>query len=422
MKDDRKLLAGLDLTDDMTQLSCYDEKKGEPVAVGRQWDGEREYECPTVLAWNREKREWFYGLQAAREAEDGHAVLMDHFIRAIQSGEEYQRYGMVFTGEELLFRFLVKVLNCLKEYYPDERLRRLVISIPERNEHLVRTLQNVMERLGIAQERYTIQPHKQSYIYYALSQKKELWMNNVGLFEFGRDGLFYSQLTLDKRTIPYIAGVQRKDLRAVMNWSMLQTEEKRSLEVLFLNLARKQLHRQMVTTIYICGEGFEQPWAENALRQLCSGRRIFRGRNLFTRGACYAAKALSEKGRFEDYIFLDEEMAGSTISMQVYSDAKMQDIIVAQAGTPWREIDTSLDIIPDGEEEIRIVTQNILRRETKEHLLSLEGFPNRPNKMTRFTVRFRFADANTCIVTLKDNGFGEFCPSSNRIWERYISV
>ena len=42
--------------------------------------------------------------------------------------------------------------------------------------------------------------------------------------------------------------------------------------------------------------------------------------------------------------------------------------------------------------------------------------------MTRFTLRLRFADASHCIVTLKDDGFGEFCPSSNRIWERYLSL
>ena len=96
--------------------------------------------------------------------------------------------------------------------------------------------------------------------------------------------------------------------------------------------------------------------------------------------------------------------------------------MLARAGTLWSDIDASIDIIPDNEDEIQITDRNILSRETRAHILSLSGFAARENKMTRFTVRIRFADRNTCIVTLKDNGFGEFSPSTNRIWERYIKL
>ena len=100
----------------------------------------------------------------------------------------------------------------------------------------------------------------------------------------------------------------------------------------------------------------------------------------------------------------------------------MQDVLLAKAGTFWDEIDTSIDVIPDQEMEIQMITQDVLRHETTTHMLSLSGFTERKNKMTRFTIRIRFADTETCIVTLKDNGFGEFYPSSNRIWERSIKV
>ena len=88
----------------------------------------------------------------------------------------------------------------------------------------------------------------------------------------------------------------------------------------------------------------------------------------------------------------------------------------------WSEVDTSIDVIPDDEEEIQITARNVLKHEFKSHMLSLSAFAGRENKMTRFTIRIRFADRETCIVTLKDNGFGEFCPSSNRIWETHITV
>ncbi len=96
--------------------------------------------------------------------------------------------------------------------------------------------------------------------------------------------------------------------------------------------------------------------------------------------------------------------------------------MLAKAGSRWKEVDASIDVIPDDEEEIQIIARNVLLHEAKAHILSLNGFTGRENRMTRFTVRIRFAGKDTCIVTLKDNGFGEFCPSTNRVWERYIDI
>ncbi|MBR1741980.1 MAG: hypothetical protein IJ733_08965, partial [Lachnospiraceae bacterium] len=167
---------------------------------------------------------------------------------------------------------------------------------------------------------------------------------------------------------------------------------------------------------------FEKEWAGETLKELCAGRRVFSGQNLFTKGACYAARELSGLGKLTDCLFLDEEMIASNVSLRLYKDASMQDVLVAKAGSVWNEVDTSVDVIPDHEDEIQITIQNILKHETRAHMLSLSGFSGRANKMTRFTIRIRFADSKTCIVTLKDNGFGEFCPSSNRVWERHIAI
>ena len=211
------------------------------------------------------------------------------------------------------------------------------------------------------------------------------------------------------------------------NWELAKKnyealEENQDIEYMFLNTANTILHKKMVTTIYVTGKGFEKAWATEALRKLCNGRRVFRGQNLFTKGACYAARALTEEEKLKEFIFLHDDMLTSDISITTYHDAKIHDVVLARAGTLWSDIDASIDIIPDNEDEIQITDRNILSRETRAHILSLSGFAARENKMTRFTVRIRFADRNTCIVTLKDNGFGEFSPSTNRIWERYIKL
>jgi hypothetical protein len=412
----------VDFCDDVTQMSCFRQDFSDVIPVGRRLGKEREYECPTVLSYHPVKKEWLFGTEALQAAQKEEVILFQNMISQISGKDTVESGGMSLTSVDALVRFFVKLLSCLKEYFPSETICKLVISVPERTPRLVKALTGAMTKIGIGEDRLVVQPHQQSYMYYALSQKKELWMNDVGLFEFGRDGLFYSQIHIDRRNIPYIVGVKRMDLSDTLNWDMMEHDSSFRMEYAFVNLANTQMHKQMVTTVYVTGEGFLGEWANAALSQLCNGRRVFRGSNLFTKGACYAARELSGQGVMNEFLFLDEEMIFATISMRVYHDAKMQELVLAKAGTPWKEVDVSVDVIPEKEEEIQLTVQNVLTHETTVHLLSLEGFADRPDKMTRFTVRLRFGDTSHGIVTLKDNGFGEFCPSSNRIWERYLSL
>lgn len=420
MSDERQLLVGIDLGDDITQISCFDFKRYEPVPVGKMTGKEREYEIPMAVAINPQKSIWLWGTQAQEPGED--FVKIDGIMSKVCEGDKFEAGGYTFKSRELLKRFLIKELSLLKEYYPNDIIRKLVISVSDKTERVMELLKSICEELGIGRDRLIIQSHKQSYMYYAVSQAKELWINNVGLFEYDSKGLRYSQINIDRRSIPYIVGVTQKDLSDVMSGMMLVTEDDEHLKYAFTNVAKTVLHKQMVTTIYVTGKGFDGEWASEALKELCNGRRVFRGQNLFTRGACYAARELAGLGKLSEFVFLDDDMITSDITIKVYKDAGFQEVVLAKAGTMWSEVDASIDVIPDAEDEIQITARNVLKHEFKSHMLSLSTFAGRDNKMTRFTIRIRFADRNTCIITLKDNGFGEFCPSSNRIWETHINV
>lgn len=420
MSENNRLLVGLDLGEQFSQLSCFDRKLFEPMPIGRAVgeDGEREYEIATALTALPETGGWRF-VNSDKEPDQG--VVIRNILERVRTEETFTMGEYSFQSREVLKRFLVKLLSLLNEYYPDETIKRLVITIPEKDMLLHDILIDICAELGIGQDRLVIQNHKQSYMYYAVSQPKELWLNNVGLFEFDRSGLLYSQINIDRKTLPWIVGVTQKDLSDILDFSMIEDEEV-DTEYAFENIAGTVLHKQMVTTIYVTGEGFEGKWAEEALKQLCNGRRVFRGQNIFTKGACYAARELSGEGKLEQCLFLDEDMISSNISIRLYHDAQMQEMVLAKAGSLWEEIDTKIDVIPDQEVEIRLTVQDVIRHETRTHMLSLSGFSGRENKMTRFTIRIRFTDRTTCVVTLKDNGFGEFCPSSHRIWERCITV
>ncbi len=233
--------------------------------------------------------------------------------------------------------------------------------------------------------------------------------------------MLYSQITVDRRTIPWIVGVTTQNLTNVFDYSMLE-EESVDAQYAFVNIAETAMHKQAVTTLYAQGDAFDGEWAKEALQKLCNGRRVFRGNNIFTKGACYAARELSGEGKLDQCILLDEDMITANVSLRVYHEAQMQDVVLAKAGSLWEEVDASVDVIPDKEYEIQIAVQDVIKHQTKIHMLSLSGFQGRENKTTRFTVRVRFSNRETAVITLKDNGFGEISPTSNRIWERCIRL
>ena len=420
MDKDRTLLVGIDLGWEVTQVNCFDFTTYEPVPIGREARGEGNCEIPTALAVNPARGEWYWGDEKVPPEEQ--VIKISYLLADVLRDDTITVGNYTVESYQVLKRFVVKVLSILKGYYPRERIRKLVITLAEKEEKLVAYLQQIGREIGLPENALVVQNHRQSYMYYAISQPKELWVNNVGMFQLEGNKLLYSQIDIDRKTMPLIIGVVQKDLSDGLDWVELAEEGAEQISYAFLNVAGAALHKQYVTTVYVTGKGFEGEWAGDALKELCTGRRVFRGQNLFTRGACYAARELSGEGKLENCLFLDEDMIASNISLRLYRDAEVQDVLMARAGSLWNEVDASVDVIPDQEDEIQITVQDVLKREARAHMLSLSGFAGRENKMTRFTIRIRFGDSRTCIVTLKDNGFGEFCPGSNRVWERHIAL
>jgi hypothetical protein len=287
----------------------------------------------------------------------------------------------------------------------------------------VKEVYKALEGLGIRRDRASVQSHAQSFQYYALSQNKELWMNDIGLFEFDETGLNYYQITINSKAHPCVVGMIERDFSETLSYDMLEESKGiETLEYIFENIAKSVLYKQIVSTLYVTGKGFEGSWADNVLKGLCIGRRVFKGQNLYTKGACYTAIEIAGEHKFDDFIFLGNSMITSTFLIRGYYDAKIAEVVIAKAATPWFEVDEKLDLILDNEREIILVIKDVIKRETVEHKIILEGLPNRPNKTTRVEVRIHFLNKTTAIIAIKDKGFGEFYASSNRIWEKEIEL
>ena len=289
----------------------------------------------------------------------------------------------------------------------------MVVTIKEWNIALAEGIYSALSSLGIGKDRVVIKSHEACSMYYALNQSKELYMNDVGIFHYDEEGLLYYRISINRRTKPCAVTVIKTDYRDSFPYVDVDKRDDNHLEYLFLNLSKTILSRHVISALFVTGKGFEGDWSDKALVELCHGRRIFKGQNLYTKGACYLARELRGEKKLSDYIFLSEEMITSTVSMSAYSDAKINELIVAKVGTPWYELKNEFDVILDGEKNLILFVKSIFSKDTSRHVIQLEEIPNRPDRMTRVSIEVKGINKDTLSVNIKDLGFGEFYPASN---------
>ncbi len=419
MPDERKLIVGMDLCNDYTQMSLYDLTKYEVESFFLDSD-EQEFKIPTVLAVREDDKEWLFGKEALQCGYERKGHLLKNFLAFSQP--TINIFGIDFTRVQIYEKYLRKVLLLLKRKYPNDAIHQLVVTIKKPDQLLMKELYQALTNMGLMRDRVLVQSHEQSYLYFALSQKKELWMNDVALFEYDREGLCYYQIGIDRRSRPMLVGLEKKDFRDVMTYSMIK-EKPESLSHLFDNVTSNVLHKQIISTIYLTGDGFTSNWVKPLLQQLCIGHRLFIGQNLFCYGACYAAKERSTGDRFADFAFLSSESLPYSVTTPLYSGGEMKNIILVNTATPWYEVKQQFNVILDDEEEFTLVFRDAIKKTTQTRIISLDGLKSemRMERGTRLEVRLTANADKELIVTIKDLGFGTMYPSSNRIWEKIIS-
>lgn len=417
MGDQKNLIVGFDLCESYTQLSVFSRKALEPETIN--------ITIPTALGIKKDKKEWLFGEEAYLLEGKGEGIVIEKLLEKVCKGEDVDIFAVKFSPITLMEKYLRKCLQILKKYYPTENILMLCITLKQTNTILREGILTALETLGLGKDRVMIQNHTRSYGYYALCQPKELWMSDVGLFDFDEEGLSYHQITIDRKSTPPLAAISSKELKEELNFDQI-TEAKENevsdrLNYFFLNLAKNTLYRQYVTTLYVTGKGFEGTWSDNALKELCSGRRVFKGQNLYSKGACYAAEKQVTKNTSE-FMLLDNDMITVDIFIKGIKNGKLSDILLMKGALPWYNAKNNIDFILDECDSITIYIKDRLKYQVREESIKLTDIPVRPDKTTRVELQICFLNKETVKIMVKDKGFGVFFPSSNKTWIQEITI
>ena len=167
---------------------------------------------------------------------------------------------------------------------------------------------------------------------------------------------------------------------------------------LFFELLKKLFERRVVSVSYLIGSYFNKSWAVQSIKFLCFKRHAYQGKNLYSKGACYAAMEraglIAERG----ILFGGRDMIQVNLQMEMRIRGKEQMYPLISAGMNWYEAHHVCEFILDGERELRITSQPMAEGDPIVHMMRLVGLPHRPPRATRVRMTIYFSAPGSCHI------------------------
>ena len=406
---------GIDLESDYSQVSYYNYQNKEPVSVGFEGQ-EWKYRVPTVVSKTIGKDEWFAGDEAVQSAKLGEAVLVDDLLRKAADKNPVKVDEISVMPIELLEIYLDYILQSAKICGGGEVIDRVCVTLSDYNISVLNVIAKAMENIGISRDRLVTSSHDESFIYYAASQKEELWKNDVFLFDYCEKGLAVKRMYTANERGTKIIMVHTDELYNELSYDMW--ENKLSSEYLddkLYQTAVSIFDKKNISTVYLTGQAFaDDIKLPRFINYICDKRRVFAGNNLYCKGACYQAFA-DITGGFKDLVLACRERITTGIEMKISDRGRDKILRMVRPGINWFGADCSYDFIVDNAEAVEIFLSPIDTREKQLVRIPLSDFPDRPAKATRITISFSFTSDSRCHMMVKDRGLGEFYSSSGRV-------
>lgn len=396
---------GYDLNDDVSQVSYCGADSALPVTLSVTAGAEK-YAVPTVLAKKKGVGQWCFGEEALQLDRDGEGVLVDCLLTKAKERRTLVIEEREFSAVSLLELFLRRTLALVNLTAQWQLADCIVITVETLDAETVAVLQEVTKGLPIEDHRIRFQSHMESFYDYVIHQPEELWKHEVFVLDDQKQCLKSYRLYLNRRTKPVVAFIEEKDFDPL-------TEQDGKV---LLTAAEELLKNRTVSSVYLIGDGFDGEWAKEALRYLCMGRRVFQGKNLYTKGACYSAMEKAEPGGLQDdYVYLGNDKLKSNIGMKVIGEGRERYFPLADAGVNWYDVGGEHEFLLGKEKEVRLMLTPLTGKDVRWVVIRLLDFPDRPERASRVRMRVFMESENCFCVKVHDLGFGEIFPSSGKI-------
>ena len=404
------LVIGLDLNDDYTRISCYDREKSWTI--------------PTVICRKKEEEVWLAGEEAYACTLVGEGVIVDKLLKMVRKDGTSTIGGIRYTGRELLNLFVQKMLEYPKREFGEERVAQLVISLQKVDAKMTDTLIYCADFLGLPREQVHVISHMESFVYYVLSQKKDLWTNQVGLFDLSNQRLCYYEMKVQRGLRRNMVQADSEDMEEAFNLDILDSPSgSRLADRILCSCGERLLSKKLFSSIFLTGKGFDRTdWAGEFMKLVCHRKKVFAEPVLFARGAAYKGADCRQSATSYPYIFICEGRLKTEVSMRVVRGQKEGSLVLASYGDNWYESKSTMDFILDDQNEIEFTITPLDSKKKKLVRIPLTGFPKRPPRTTRIQMSLAFLDERTMVTVIRDKGFGELFPASDAVIKQEVTL
>ena len=401
---------GIDISDKYTMISFYQLHMDEPDTISTVM-GSEVYQIPTILAKKKGLGQWFFGEEAKRQEKMNHAVGVDQLLSKALTNQQVFLEGESYGARELMVIYIKRLLSIPGHFYANAPLEKLVITVENISMELTELFTMVAGRLGLESDQIMMIDHRESFYYYALNQDPQIFLHDVALFDYTKKTLQHCILERNLNTRPQVIQMLQGN-----HGSLIEERDREFEEVITRTFAGK-----IISSVYLIGDGFDGDWMKLSLNKLCKGRRVFLGKNLYSKGACYAGVVKDEKIDWP-FVYMGDNELKLNLSIKVINQNEMQFFTLITAGESWYESKGECEAILDGTPEIEFWIQKPDSREAKVEVLELTDLPMRENRTTRLRIEAKPLSDTEIMVVLKDLGFGEIIPSSGQTWEHIMHV
>ncbi len=403
MGEKNKLFIGIDLNSSRAMVSLFYEGMAEPETVSTV-PGEEHFRIPTAVFCS-EQGKYYYGDEAVRRRDDPDGSYFSNLYEEALSPDNVIYRNMFVLFLRRLIRF--------SERYDEYGLEPcLAIAVPEIDDDVVDLFREVRKELEYSPDNFQLMEYGEAFFAYVFHQDPTVYTHDVVLFDYEKDRVTSYTLHVD-------APGEIKRVTAAANiWDFpgYLTGQKTAMDEYFSNIILEAFEKNIVSGVYFVGDGFDGGWLNASLRVVGPNKRVFKGKNLYTSGACYAAYRYLYTEDWNYYFDCPYKLQGE-ITIQVSEDGEAKFIRLVQLGENWFAPTNKYFFLYDGNPTIETWTRFRHRMGARKDSFLLEFMPEREPRSIRLSIQAFPLNGKEVMLRVMDDGFGELFESSGKLWE-----
>lgn len=370
---------------------------------------------PTVISKKKGEDAWVVGEDAYALALDGKGIITDKLLKLTRKDGIATIDGTRYEGKEILKIYFREIINAGMEKLYKEKPEEVVVAMSGLEEDIVGDIREAFVGLGYQPNHIHIISKEESFIYFVLSLKKDIWNNKVGMYDLSDVSLTYYEMLVNRNSRKLLVNAESENMDEAFNLQILNNPSGAKLaDKILTSVAEKVMDKKKFSSIFLTGQVFaEHEWADGFISYLCSRGKVYLDTNIFAKGAAFKGVDLASENSIYNLTAICEGRLRSDVYINVDNNGKDGKIYLAKAGDFWDEPDTELLMIPDEKEVIDISVVGIDGKVKKNIPIVLDFLPKRPIKTRRFYFRTKFLDDKIMNVEIEDAGFGDMYPPTD---------